>query len=337
MQLMCLNKEFECIGYLQYINLQWTRRYFDTGEFSAMIRTEDYDENVKYLYTSERPEMGMVEKIHTEQDITGHYVQISGRFLEGLLSRNVVWPKYEGTGRPSEIAYHLVRTYAADIPRFEILAYSGDDTEDETDAEYEGETIEDCTWSLLQLAEKSQRITYDFETGNLIYSIWQGTDRTQSQEKNNYAFFSDVALNTEKIAIDEDESGYRNMFIVKKDDNKALIVDLRESDDEEKRWMYLDESGSDDLSDSALRLKAREAAAEWPVIRNVEATTIQHGMFYLQDYDLGDLCDVVSNEMRRSYETRITEVREVFKDGQHGVEIVFGDKIPTFYERMMNR
>lgn len=343
MELMCLNKNFEVVGYLPYINLQWTRRYYECGEFSAQIRMQDYDPEVAYLYTADRPEMGMVEKCKSETEITGRFVQLSGRFLEGMLDRNIVFPALVRNGRPSVLAHHIVSTYVQDIPGLQVSAYS-DTTEETTDAEYTGTQVDDATWALLKSVEKSQRITYDFANDKLVYEIWQGVDRTQSQSVNNYALFSDVNQNTEKITIDEDESGWRNYALIALPNGATLTVDKRDSQDEPRRFIYIDETNSspeegqtDAQWKNALKWHAHGELSKWPKVNNVEAQTIQAGLVYLHDYDLGDKCDIVSNEMKKSYESRIIEVREVFKDKQHNVEIVFGDKIPTIFERVMNR
>lgn len=344
MELMCLNKNFEVVGYLPYINLQWTRRYYECGEFSAQIRMQDYDPEVAYLYTADRPEMGIVEKCRSETEISGRFVQLSGRFLEGMLARNIIWPKYIKTEKPSVIARNIVKRFAVDISGLDVPQYSGDAWETAIESEYMGDPVNEVTYALLRGVEKSQRITYDFMAGKLVYAVWQGVDRTQSQDTNNYALFSDVNQNTEKITIDEDESGYRNFALIGFEDGSSLTVDMRKDANEPRRWLYMyeganepDEGQSQAEFEAALRLKAKEELAKWPKVNSVEARTIQSGLVYLRDYDLGDKCDIVSNEMKKSYESRIIEVREVFKERQHDVEIVFGDKIPTIYERMMNR
>lgn len=344
MELMCLNKNFEVVGYLPYINLQWTRRYYECGEFSAQIRMQDYDPEVKYLYTADRPETAMVEKCKSETEITGRFVQLSGRFLEGMLDRNVIWPKYVKTDKPSVIARNIVKRFAVDISGMSVPLHTGGDDEETIDVEYVGSQVDEISWSLLKSVERSQRIVYDFANESLSYSVWQGLDRTQSQGVNNYALFSDVNQNTEKITIDEDESGWRNYALIALPNGATLTVDKRDSQDEPRRFIYIDETNSspeegqtDAQWKNALKWHAHGELAKWPKLNNVEAQTIQAGLVYLRDYDLGDKCDIVSNEMKKSYESRIIEVREVFKEKQHNVEIVFGDKIPTIFERVMNR
>lgn len=343
MELLGLNARFENVGFINYINLQWTRRYYECGDFSIQIRVQDYDENVKYVYTPERPEVGIVEKLHSETDVTGKYVQISGRFLESLLNRNVVYPIFNAKGKPQTLTRNLVRTYATEIPDLTILPVTGADNDDSADVSYFGKYIDAVTYSLLQTVERSQRIYYDYAESKLKYTTWQGLDRTQSQNENNYALFSDVSNNTERIVIDEDDSGYRNYTIIAMASG-FVVYDGRVSPTEEKRELFIDESKSQKPEDqsqtdyeAALRQKGKEELQKWKRINNVEANTLQHALFYLKDYDLGDKVDIVSNDLRRSYEARIIEVREIVKEGQHTVETVFGDKIPSIYERVANK
>lgn len=343
MDILCLNEHFQTLGYLQYINLQWIRRYYESGEFSVQVKTDDFSNDIKYLYTPERPEVGIVEKIHTEQDITGHYVQMSGRFLESMLHRNIIYPRYAASKKPAAHARYMVTAYAEDVPDLKVIDDGTTDNDEAVDVEYFGKYIDESTYSLLQTVEKSQRIEYDFANDQLVYSIWQGKDRTQSQNVNNYALFSDMAQNTEKITIDEDESGYRNYVLIALESG-YIYYDGRKSEDEPRRYLFMDESKTtkpDDQTDAQFKAsliqKAKEMLLKWPKINNVQADTLQNGLFYLEDYDLGDKCDIVSNELQKSYESRIIEAREVFKEGQHSVEIVFGDKIPTIFERVKNR
>lgn len=330
---------------IEYINLQWTRRYYKCGEFSMQIRMEDYDKRIKYLYSPDRPEVGMIEKLVTLQDITGDYVQLSGRFIEGAFTRCVVSRKYTSNGTPRVISRDVMEKYSDNFPCPLILASLPENDEDEAvEVSYWGEELDDVTYPLLQGVERSQRVIYDYDNDQFIYETWQGLDRTQGQSENSYALFSDVETNTESITVNEDESGYKNYAIIAMPDDKFLEYDGRTDPNEERRDRFIDfsmsspEEGQTQAQfEAACIQKAKEELMKWPKVVNVEAKTLQHRIFYLEDYDLGDKCDIVDNALSKSYESRIIEVREVFKEGQHLVELEFGDKIPTVYERMRNR
>ena len=50
------------------------------------------------------------------------------------------------------------------------------------------------------------------------------------------------------------------------------------------------------------------------------------GFVYREDWDLGDLVDVIIAEIGMAIQARIVTVREVFKQNNHTVEIELGDK-----------
>lgn len=329
---------------IPYLNLQWYRRYYEVGEFSIQILVEHYDPSIKFIYTPDRPEVGVIEKLRSDTDITGKYVQLSGRFLEKYIHRKTVYPAYIANATPRKHACTIMSRYASNIPGLVIADSLEEDIDAAVDVNYHGKYIGDYTYPLLQTVERSQRISLDHQTGAFVYSTWKGLDRTQIQNVNNYALFSDVSGNTEKITIDEDESGYRNYAVIAMPDGTYLTYDARSSQDEEIAEHFIDESKSscpDEMTESQWRSSliqsAKEDLLKWPKINNVEADTMQSGLIYLKDYDLGDKVDIVSNDLTRSYMTRIIEVREVVKEGQHTIETVFGDKIPSIFERVMNK
>ena len=55
---------------------------------------------------------------------------------------------------------------------------------------------------------------------------------------------------------------------------------------------------------------------------------------YLVDYDLGDKVEIVVEPLNTNLVTRIIEVNEVFKKGQHTVSLTFGTKVPRVYRKI---
>ena len=62
---MALDENLGLIGYLPFINLQWNRRYYEAGEFTAQILKSDYLPGTAYLYSLDRPEVGVLQKVQT--------------------------------------------------------------------------------------------------------------------------------------------------------------------------------------------------------------------------------------------------------------------------------
>jgi hypothetical protein len=174
--------------------------------------------------------------------------------------------------------------------------------------------------------------------------MYKGVDRTQSQTENNFVVFSKGFKNLREITCEEDESNYKNYFVVggtgEGDDRIYATLDL--SDGGYKKQLFIDAKSKsyNEKKQTLAEYKevliqtAREKAEKYVKIQNIEFDADTNaGAKYLTDYDLGDKCDVVIEPLGLSYETRIIEILESWSKGEHKVTLTFGDKIPTQYEK----
>lgn len=80
-------------GSIPYTSLIWKRRYTRPGEFQMAVPANIYETNWKYIYSDDRPELGIVQKVefsdtsHTPDGIDT--VTLSGFFLEVMLNNFV--------------------------------------------------------------------------------------------------------------------------------------------------------------------------------------------------------------------------------------------------------
>ncbi|HNW87680.1 MAG TPA: hypothetical protein PKJ47_12170 [Candidatus Limiplasma sp.] len=168
------------------------------------------------------------------------------------------------------------------------------------------------------------------------YTVWQGLDRTQSQNVNPYAVFSQSFGTVDSLTLTRDSSAYRNGAVVLYEGG-VVNLDLRASSQEPKRLLYIDTGLSAAENQTAAQLLAvvqaegRKQLAEYPKLVSIDATVLQSNFLYLRDYDLGDKCDVQDDRLKQAFESRIIEVQEVWKENAHTVTLVFGDKLPVKY------
>ena len=185
-----------------------------------------------------------------------------------------------------------------------------------------------------------QRIQLDYLTGALWYSVWKGLDRTQNQTINTFASFAQNFGNIDELTLTADDSGMKNYAVVQYDNNGEeayMELDLR-AGSESKRIQFIQSSVSkDEMTDpdylAAIESDARTQMQDYKAVVNLDAGVIQKNLRYRADYDLGDLCNVKDDRLRQSYETRITEINEVWKGNEHTVNVQFGDKLPAAYRR----
>lgn len=343
MELLTLDENFIPTGptNLKYFDLVWDRKYYETGNFSVQIKASDYSLEMKYIYTKARPELGMIQGKEYSDD--GEMVILSGFFYEKKLADKIIYPMFSNYGTRASFVANAVSKYKDDIPKLAVVPYS--DTGESVQKQETGSTLEDVAYSTLQVEEKSFKCVYDFENDVVNFEIYQGIDRTQSQTKNNFVTFSKGFRNLKNVRVKDDSSNYKNYFVVggsgEGADRIYVVVDL--SNGGYKRQLFIDcknekydpDKQSLDEYKAGLAQKAIEKAKNYVDIHNVEFDADANaGAKYLEDYDLGDKCDIIIEVIRNSYEARIIEVLETWNSGKHTVTLTFGDKIPTKYERV---
>jgi hypothetical protein len=334
MELYGLNAARAAPKLLQCINIQWNRRYYEAGDFALQLRAQDWDSSIAYIYTAERPELGMVQKIETEHTEKGDFVNVSGFFLEGMFNWKVVWYRAAVDGNVADACRSLMTTYMTYLGNITLTVPAGDPVGEEDTFEFEGQMLGDSTYGALKLQELGQRILWDPATDAFTYEVWQGLDRTQSQNTNTYAVFSQDNGTVDSLVLTADSSNYYNCaHVVYGDDMHTEVYNWTVGTP--RRWLYImSDINEADYTTNAKFLAAVQHAAlmelqEYQSVVNIDATVLQRNLHYLIDYDLGDKCDARDDKTGLAYETRIIEINEVWKENTHTVTLQFGDKIPV--------
>ena len=56
----------------------------------------------------------------------------------------------------------------------------------------------------------------------------------------------------------------------------------------------------------------------------IVADIIQNNIYYLHDYDIGDLCSIAFDEIEQTFKARIVEVNETYSKNRLELKITFG-------------
>lgn len=335
MQLLALDAGFQPVAYLPYFNLQWTREYYQPGQFSVQIAAADFQPSMAYLYTPDRPETGIIQKVALTETVKGRFLQLSGYFLEANLNDKVVWPTYYATGSIPSAVVAMLRQYKDDIPLLTVADAPAVQT-DETSWQETGGQLADVAYTRLRTVQHSLRCRYDYQANTITAEIWQGLDRTQEQAANPFVTFSDGFGNLAQVDASMDRSNYKNYAVVvgqdQAENRKVAYADL--SGGGYKRVLYVDarserwdsEKQTESEYLASLQQKGLDALLDYAVIHNVDIQAAAGGFVYREDWDLGDLVDVIVAEIGMAMQARIVTVREVFKQNNHTVEIELGDK-----------
>ena len=199
----------------------------------------------------------------------------------------------------------------------------------------------------MKTQELSLRCVYDYTANTMSFIVWKGLDRTQDQVENSFVTFSEGFRNMQNEEVVIDASNFKNYAVVigngKYEDGNQIevIVDLRSDPSVYAQKLYVDQTGQTFDStkqtraeyDAQLAQAGREELNKYTDVTNVTFDTIDRGLTYMADYDLGDKCDVILDSVSQSFTVRIIEVQEVFKESKHTVTLVFGEKVPTVYSK----
>lgn len=335
MQLLALDSGFQPVSYLPYFNLQWDREYYAIGQFSVQIAAADYDPAMAYLYTPDRPETGIIQKVELTESIKGRFVQLSGYFLEAILNDKVIYPTYYANGSIPATVVAMLRQYKDDIPLLTVADAPAGQA-DETSWQETGGKLADVAYTKLQTVQHSLRCRYDYQANTITAQVWQGLDRTQEQTDNPFVTFSDGFGNLTEVDASSDRSNYKNYAIVAGQDQaenrKVAYADLSGGgykrilyvDARSERWDPEEQTEAEYLA--GLQQKGLDKLLDYAIVNNVDIQAAASGFVYLQDWDLGDLVDVIVADIGLAMQARIVTVREVFKQNNHTVEIELGDK-----------
>lgn len=327
---------------IPYDNLQWNRRYYESGDYVMQIPLGLYDPTWTYIGTKDRPELGMVQK--AQKDDEGKMV-VSGFFCEKMLDDKTCYPRYIGDAAKTETAVrNIFSAYKDDLPIALAPANDlllGDRTQSDFSDDFLGEKL----YKILESRECTYSVIYDFENNALALKVWQGKDRTQSQNVNSFQTFSAEFGNITGSRTDFDDSAYKNYAIipVNADDNgkeqqtyyldwsnggykKEIVFDMRTSKPETGQTLAA-------FKDAVLQ-EAAENLIQYAKIEDIEVDVIESG--YMEDFDIGDKCDAVLTDVSVEMEARIVEINEVFKEGGHTVSVGLGNKRITNLRRAVN-
>lgn len=332
MKFLALGEDYSLEGTLKPLNVQWNREYYKCGTFSIQVPAYQYTNKMLYIYTKDRPELGKINKVQYTITAGLKAVQLSGNFIEYELDDKVVHPQFVASGNIEDEAIRMIKKYKADIPLLTVA--ESQKKGNQTAFTSNDGTLGNELYTALQAHELSPRVSYNYENNVKIISIWQGKDRTQAQAINNPITFSTAFKNLidPNVVINKD---FKNYAIVKgKFDGADVRVVADISNGDYQRQTFIDgssvevEEGMTLEQYKALLVQygANKLITDYVSINNILFDVDPSEYTYMQDYDLGDKCTVIIEDINLVLETRIISIYEVFKDNTHNISLEFGNQ-----------
>lgn len=318
-----------------FSSLIWTKRYNSYGDFQIEIPMEDvFPEWVKcdnYVTNSEDLEDGyymIIDTIETKDDEDhGKTIVISGKSLEYILHRRVVWEQVSYSNKKTFAIIQDLLNKSFIAPSLSIRKMSNfilelpDDTSElsTVSAEYTGDNIYDAVVGLINEDDYGISIRYQETSGNFICKIYSGNDRTElyNQIKGPVIFSTDMdnLISSNYLESTED---YANVILAMGQGtgaNRTRYI-LGEISGLNRREYYKD---ARDVSTSAsLQQRAKEALKEHDVKQLLDGEIISDPFVYGEDYFVGDIVEV-RNSFGIERKARIEEM--IISQDETGINI----------------
>ena len=351
MEFLVLNTKFEAVAILDvFESFIWTDRYSKCGDFEIytssdrqIIATlkEDF-----YIWTEDSEHVMIIENRKIITDIEeGNKLLVSGRSLESILDRRIVWNQILLDGDfQTQIKRLLTENVInpSDSNR-KISNFIFEETDDpyilslKVQVQYTGDNLYEAVCKLCSSVNIGFKITLN-NNNQFVFKLYSGVDRSYDQETNPYVVFSPSFENIIDSNYYESKAGYKNVGLVAGEGEgsarRTVVVGESTSKELSRRELYVDArdissttSNGGSISTSAyddlLRQRGNEGLNENKIIQSFDGQVESTQMYrYGEHYFMGDITQL-ENEYGMESKVRVTEfIRSVDKDGI--------DSYPTF-------
>lgn len=356
MELFLLDKDFQICGLIDdFSSLIWNRKYYECGNFKLQINIKYWNQfkNAVYVYSKDFVETGILETLNYKTTLQGTEIQMSGRFLESILADRVINTTQNFKNTTTEdIIRSLVNTFAINagvrsIPNLVLGERKG--LERKRTMQITGDNLLDKIYELCKEDELSIHLIYDFDNNQMLFEVWQGLDRRDTQDINSWAIFS---RNFENILEDEystDKTQYCNFAYVEGEVEENIgtnadgttntikkrvkvIVD-RIKQGEERKEIYVDardlQKDEDTTDEEYLEMLKERGISKLNEHNKVETASFSidplTNLKYKTDFDLGDKVIYKNEELSFDIESRIVGVSEAYENGNRTMDVLFGE------------
>lgn len=349
MDLLVLNKSLDVIAIVDvYESIIWTERYYEYGDFELYTAmTQDllnYIKTDNYIQRVGSDRVMIIEEIRIDTDSeTGNHITITGRSLESILDRRVIWSQTTISGNLQNGIKKLINENIIS-PSKEERKISNFIFKDSTDSQITGLTVEaqytgDSLYDVISKVCEEKSIGFKVslnENKQFVFELYAGADRSYEQTNYPYVVFSpnfDNIINSNYL---ESKENLKNVALVGGEgegtarkylaigntsglDRRELFVDARDISSEGEDGETLTTEQYNEL----LKQRGNEYLADYTDLVSFEGAVETNIMYkYGVDFFDGDIVQI-ANEYGHEAKVRILEV--VISENEEGNSVY-----PTF-------
>jgi len=334
MVLWVYTTDFEKVAVIDtFESLIWTDRYQYAGDFELYMSPSNdllqYLVKGYYIMSNESDHLMIIEGIKITSDIeTGNHLTITGRSLESILDRRIIWDQTNFDNANLQNAIKKLLTNAiispSDADR-QISNFKFETSTDENitslklDAQYTGANLYNTISEICVANNIGFQIIPD-DDWNFVFSLYCGEDHSYSQTALPHVVFSPRFENIINSNYLESDEKIKNVVLVagEGEGSDRTKYSVGSSSGLARRELYVDARDlSSTTSDGTLSAsvyksmlinRGKEKLADYSVETYFEGKVESTQIFVFgTDYNVGDIVQIV-NEYNVKARVRVTEV-----------------------------
>lgn len=227
MELFAVNTNFESVSVVdEFESLIWTDRYDRAGDFELYMSMDqnllNYLRPDYYLWNASSEHTMIIEQINITSDVEdGNKLLVSGRSLESILDRRVIWEQTVFSGNLQEairamLYENIINPSIAERRIDNFVFHESVDKQIASltiNAQYTGDNLYDVICTLCEKNNIGFKIILN-EANEFVFSLYAGVDRSYGQSSNPYVIFSPSYENIINSNYLEFKKGLKNVALV---------------------------------------------------------------------------------------------------------------------------
>lgn len=328
MDIYVYNENFETVGILDhYESLIWTDRYYGYGDFeiytnftSSILAMMQHD---RYLQMADSEHMMIIESVEVASDAElGERLIISGRSLESILTRRIIWNTISVTGNLQNGLASIINanfTNPTDSKR-QIASFIFEPSTDSRitaltwEQQMTGDNIYDVVTALCEENQIGFKVTLN-DQNQFVMTLYMGDDHSYDQDPdiNPYVVFSPKYENIINSNYLDNTTEMKNVALVAGEDSGSSrrTITIGSTEGLPRRELYVDardiQSEQVTQYNEALKERGLQYLDENKRVISFEGQVEATKMFrYGEDFFMGDIIQI-ANEYGIEGAARVVE------------------------------
>jgi hypothetical protein len=348
--LKIIDLDFNFIGEIdQYDSLIFTRNWHKHGDMQMTITgladvSHFKEDNILFFAHNSKKSMYINYAEYEISEDGKEVFVVQGKTLGAWLTQRITFPpngfSYDRVNAPVET---IMKQYAdrnaanpvdvnRKIPRLVIATDQG--RGNRTVYQTRFKQLDEELEKLSVASGLGWDIVIDIENKQFAFEVMEGKNLTVGQSINSPVIFSVDYDNIKNQKYVDSKIGYKNFGYVggQGEGIEREIITVGATSEGLKRFeTFIDARDIEEGAD--LPSRGEQKLSEFAKVESFETSILPYSNFvYEQDWDLGDIVTVMNKKLNKSYDLRVTEVKEIYETNGFNLEATFGKPFPTIVE-----